>query len=247
MANEFEWTIDSKSSRDAIQIDLWWIDLDAPFAAGIPEWLPSEDRDRVARMGTERLRHRMANTRVALRNVLAGYLAQSPGQIKICTGAHGWPHLDPSDGSNHVWFNLTHAQDQMLIAVSRDVRLGVDLERVDRRVEPDKLANAVFNQRDIDWMNAQADRHRAFMKLWTAKEAVLKLCGTGFQIPAPLVIVDWETCSGSIAAESKYLPNLVSQLHTIRHDEHWSAHIAVAKHPPAPLEFREYGSILTRS
>lgn len=78
-------------------------------------------------------------------------------------------------------FNLSHAREHVLIAVARNQPLGVDLERVDRRIEIVDLARRYFARAEADALEALTDAARpaAFLRLWTCKEAVLKAIGEG--------------------------------------------------------------------
>jgi len=78
-------------------------------------------------------------------------------------------------------FNLSHARDHVLIAIARNQPLGVDLERIDRRIEIVDLARRYFARAEADALEAlpEAARPTAFLRLWTCKEAVLKAIGEG--------------------------------------------------------------------
>jgi 4'-phosphopantetheinyl transferase len=81
----------------------------------------------------------------------------------------------------HLDFNLTHAREQVLIAVAREQPVGIDLERVDREIEIDDIARRYFSAAEADAIEALASERKlaAFLRLWTCKEAVLKALGEG--------------------------------------------------------------------
>jgi 4'-phosphopantetheinyl transferase len=78
-------------------------------------------------------------------------------------------------------FNLTHAREQVLIAVAREQPVGIDLERIDREIEIDDIARRYFSPGEADAIEAlpPARKLAAFLRLWTCKEAVLKALGEG--------------------------------------------------------------------
>jgi 4'-phosphopantetheinyl transferase len=78
-------------------------------------------------------------------------------------------------------FNLSHARGHVLIAIARHQPIGVDLERLDRRIEIEDLARRFFSAGEADALEAlpAAIRGAAFLRLWTCKEAVLKALGVG--------------------------------------------------------------------
>lgn len=81
----------------------------------------------------------------------------------------------------HIDFNLSHAKDHVLIAVAREQPVGVDLERLDRRIEIEDLARRYFSVAEAEALDRLTDalRPTAFLRLWTCKEAVLKALGEG--------------------------------------------------------------------
>ena len=97
---------------------------------------------------------------------------------EIARTERGKPHA-PSLA--HFDFNLTHAREQVLIAVAREQPVGVDLERIDREIEIDDIARRYFSAAEADALEALAPERKlaAFLRLWTLKEAVLKALGEG--------------------------------------------------------------------
>lgn len=71
---------------------------------------------------------RMAASPSALRRVLATYLGEEPGQIRLGEGEHGKPRLEGA--TQPLEFNLSHSGDITLVAVSGEHAVGVDVERV---------------------------------------------------------------------------------------------------------------------
>ncbi len=97
---------------------------------------------------------------------------------EIARTERGKPHA-PSLA--HLDFNLTHAREQVLIAIAREQPVGIDLERVDREIEIDDIAQRYFSAAEADAIEALATERKlaAFLRLWTCKEAVLKALGEG--------------------------------------------------------------------
>ncbi len=118
-----------------------------------------------------------AATHVFLGKLLARYsgIAAPP---EIARTERGKPYAPALAGLD---FNLSHARDHVLIAIARNQPLGVDLERVDRRIEIVDLARRYFARAEADALEALAEAARAaaFLRLWTCKEAVLKAIGEG--------------------------------------------------------------------
>jgi 4'-phosphopantetheinyl transferase len=89
-------------------------------------------------------------------------------------------------------FNLSHAGADVLLAFASGEPLGVDLERVDRRVAIDAIAARHFAPAEAAALArlAPEQRRTAFLHLWTRKEAVLKAIGAGLSYGLQRVAFD---------------------------------------------------------
>lgn len=139
-------------------------------------------------------KQREATGAVPVRALLAAYLRVGPETLLFERGEHGKP------GLAGLQFNLSHTGTALLLGVSRDVELGVDLERSTRPVRTlPELAQRWFAPREAQVLAAlpEAAQTPAFLRLWTCKEAVLKCSGAG--ISSGLDRVEFELSSaGSI-------------------------------------------------
>lgn len=76
----------------------------------------------------------------------------------------------------------SHSGPHLLVAGGEGVRLGCDLERVRRRPNARAVARRYFHPDESTWLQGLADEDAlatAFLRLWCAKEAVLKAHGHG--------------------------------------------------------------------
>ena len=116
--------------------------------------------------------------RHALRSVLSQALGQPPEDLCIEIDAAGKPWL-PHDAG--LQFNLSHSEHFCLIATGPAAAIGVDVEVVRPVADAQALAEAHFSAAERDqWAaTAVAERDRAFLGVWTRKEACLKALGVG--------------------------------------------------------------------
>lgn len=76
-------------------------------------------------------------------------------------------------------FNLSHSGGELAVAFSRN-EVGFDIESKARRASYGAIARRFFNAAEARAVEEAGDQGReVFFRLWTAKEAVLKLEGTG--------------------------------------------------------------------
>lgn len=126
-------------------------------------------------------RYRRDDGRTPLRAVLATYLEVPLDRVTLAEEEHGRPVL-VGEAAGRLRFNWSHSGERALIAVARSVQPGIDLEQEGRRRRDVlALANRFFAAPEAAALAAMppADRDRAFLQLWTAKEAVLKAQGRG--------------------------------------------------------------------
>lgn len=88
-------------------------------------------------------------------------------------GAEGKPSLKEHP---ELFFNLSHCKRAVVCAVS-DHPVGIDAEVLGRYSE--RLAQYTMNEDELAEIAAAKDKDVAFTRLWTMKEAAMKLTGEG--------------------------------------------------------------------
>lgn len=117
--------------------------------------------------------------RAPLRRVLAAYAGMRPEAIELVQDA---PEAKPRFPARpRLGFNWSHSAGLAAVAVGLDLELGIDLEWTHRRVRAMALAERHFATAEFAWLGRQPEprRDEAFLRLWTGKEAVLKVAGRG--------------------------------------------------------------------
>lgn len=110
---------------------------------------------------------------------LAVQLDAPEATLGIWRDVHGRPHLDGRFAGIDV--NWSHSGEHLLVALGKGVRIGADLEFLRPRPRAMVLAERFFTPAEAQALQAMpADRREtAFVRLWCAKEAVLKAHGRG--------------------------------------------------------------------
>jgi 4'-phosphopantetheinyl transferase len=169
-------------------VDLWWCDLDrrAVDAAALAALLSDAERERAARFGTDRLRHRWIAGRATLRELLAAALGTTAKDVPLRRGRRGRPEIAVDGAAD---FNVSHTRGVAAFAIghglAHEVRIGIDIERHDRNVGFDRLARKVLTAREqqsLASLDAEARRLR-LLRAWTYKEAMSKATGDGLIAP----------------------------------------------------------------
>lgn len=170
-----------------IPIDLWAVSL-APANATDGSYrrlLSPEEQARADRYLKSQDAERWTVARAMLRAVLASYLDGDPDNITFEYDSYNKPFLPPDQLSEPLHFNLSHSDELMLLAVSRDSAMGIDVEATRPLDDIARVARRFFEPTETAALLAlpAAEQIAAFYRCWTRKEAVLKAVGTGLSTP----------------------------------------------------------------
>ncbi|MBQ3998513.1 MAG: 4'-phosphopantetheinyl transferase superfamily protein [Paludibacteraceae bacterium] len=86
---------------------------------------------------------------------------------------HGKPYLE-----NGPYFSISHCKEGIAVAVDEQP-IGIDIEGI-RHASAD-LIERVLSEDERLKVKGEWDKDRAFTRLWTQKEAVVKMEGTGIE------------------------------------------------------------------
>lgn len=140
--------------------------------------LAPDELQRAARLRSPDDRRRFTVSRGMLRQLLGHYLGVAPADLVFGYGSRGKPGLKCNHG---LHFNLAHSGERAAYAVSAAGPVGIDIEYVERKIEFERVARRFFAPNELAALTKlpTARRRRAFFRLWTAKEAVIKATGKG--------------------------------------------------------------------
>lgn len=199
--------------------------------------LSAEERDIWHSITLPARRQEYLVSRGLLRQLLAERLQQPASELHFGQGEHGKPRLQ--DDAWH--FNLSHSGPWLVLALSAQGPLGVDLELGMRRRSPLPLARRFYAKSEYSWLIQLPDTQQesAFYRLWSRKEAVLKAHGGGIAAGLEKIcflpeegwrldnrldntcyqVQDWPFASGWLSIAACH-----SQVHCYRLDERLNCH-----------------------
>lgn len=111
---------------------------------------------------------------------LGAQLGVAPPAVPLVRDDRQRPRLTAAFAQHDC--SWSHSGDGLLIAVGAGLQVGIDLERRRPRPRALTLAQRFFTAREAQWLAGIAAgdaRELAFLRLWCAKEAVLKAHGYG--------------------------------------------------------------------
>lgn len=171
---------------------VWCCPLDLPesvrleFAACLPETERREAEQRRDPID----RRRWLTARAWRRHLLAAQLGCDPRALKIVVDEGGKPRLNGDDAG--LRFSTSRSEDLGLVACSRRMEVGVDVEAIGPVTDVEGFAARFLSASERRALATRPVEHRqaALFACWTRKEAYLKATGAGLSVP-PVTVEVW--------------------------------------------------------
>lgn len=142
-----------------------------------------------------------------LHQALAEVWGIDGSKVKFEIGAHGKPTLV---GHHEVHFNLSHCNGAVLCVVDTHP-VGCDIEVVREQLNME-LCNKCMNASEVEQIINSSSPTAEFTKLWTMKEAVVKLTGAGLTTPLhtilnrPDIVIETHGLAQHVYSIAQYAP-----------------------------------------
>ena len=91
--------------------------------------------------------------------------------------------------SEKTYFNISHS-GKYTVFVTSDKPIGVDIEMIDEKLSQN--LDKALNEKEIRYMKLSDNRLTYLFRMWTCKEAYLKMIGLGLRIDPSRIIVDFD-------------------------------------------------------
>lgn len=160
------------------QVHLWLLDI-REFSNQLAEEalaiMSSDERERAQKF--IRGKEEYIASRWLLREVLGAYLQQAPESLVFSRTEKGKPYF----ANRALQFNLSHSGHWALLAVAKEMELGVDIEQIKDTRDLFGIAESYYHPDEFAQLQQQPAAFQTpyFYRLWTLKEALLKALGVG--------------------------------------------------------------------
>ena len=169
-------------------IEIFYTLTDEVEASLWPEYqaqLSHSELERLHRFRFQWLKHQHLLTRALARTTLATVLDCAPTELDFEAGDHDKPIISSPERGRGLQFNLTHTRGLVACIVGGHRRVGIDVERVDRKTNFLQISKRNFSAEEQAGLVSlpAPDRADRFYAIWTLKESYLKAIGTGISVP----------------------------------------------------------------
>ncbi len=161
-------------------VDVWMapLDVDDRELDDLLHRLSPGEQKRVSTLLEEKAARQYVVSRAMQRQLLASYAGGSPSDIQFGFVAMGKPTLSkPNDIG--LQFNTTHSGSVVIIAVTANRDVGVDVEQMRQIPRAMKVAKRSYSTAEYESLLPLEgeDRDRAFLSIWVKREGTAKARG----------------------------------------------------------------------
>jgi 4'-phosphopantetheinyl transferase len=198
------------------EVHVWWSrpSEGCRLRHGVADVLAADELEWVQSLRAPGLRRARAWTQAWLRHVLGGYAELHPAALPLERGKAGKPRLacdserargGVEGSAPGIRFNLSRSGRIAVLVVTRGGEVGIDVERIAPRRSLDVLIDACCSPAERRALGAThpASALRAFLVLWTRKEAYLKGLGTGLSLDPRQIRIEATESEGASAFHSE--------------------------------------------
>ncbi len=174
------------SGLEAGSIHIWLIQMSSEQKTLALEtaWamIPDSEQKRIKRLRVPEIRNNRIGIHGLVYHILSHYLAIPAHKIPIVRTKKGKPRIAPEANKAGLEFNISHSNDIVLLAITVNQPIGIDIEYVDVKRPWNALAKRYYHPDEISALLETSDEMSAlnlFYQCWTRKEAYLKAVGSG--------------------------------------------------------------------
>jgi 4'-phosphopantetheinyl transferase len=169
------------------EIHIWHQELSGELSAidTFARLLSAEEIQRASRFRFANDRNQYIVARGTLRVLLGSYRNVPPQDLRFAYSEYGRPYLIGDSPPQALEFNVSHSGGIALLAFAQERKIGIDVEKVRRNFATGEIAERFFSTAERAALRElpQEQRHEAFFRCWTRKEAFIKALGEGLSHP----------------------------------------------------------------
>lgn len=171
--------LETKVELSDKQIHVFLLQLDLFNHDDFLCYLSEDESDRADQLKIEIKKKQFIVTRGVLRKLLSNSLGTAAEEIEFFYGQHKKPTIKEKHNNKSVEFNISHSEGYALIAMTLDNKVGVDIEKINQKIDHQSLSRRFFSEKE-ELTNLDKDKQLdAFYRIWVRKESFIKATGEG--------------------------------------------------------------------
>jgi 4'-phosphopantetheinyl transferase len=147
--------------------------------------LSPDEQQKVSRFMFAADGHKYLVARAILRMILGQYVQMRPEALPFAYSDYGKPYLQNRVAAQAIHFNVSHSGDLALYGITRNGRIGIDVEQIRPLTDEAQFVKSIFSpvEQQAFGRVRPSEKQEAFFNGWTRKEAFIKAIGLGLSFP----------------------------------------------------------------
>ncbi len=162
------------------QVHVWQANMDALsiYPKDISKVLSPDELDRANKFKFPKDREHFILRRYQLRFILSKYCVCQPNEVMLRYNSYKKPFIYIPEFEG-IKFNLSFSGNLMVVGLSKNNDIGIDIEKVRQMHDLENIAMENFSLQEVKYLKGTSDKTTTFFKIWTRKEAFIKATGNG--------------------------------------------------------------------
>ncbi len=195
------------------KIDVCLLELQEFNCEQLYSFLSNDEKERADKLSVELKKIQFIISRSILRKIISNSTDKHHDEIKFFYSEHGKPFIKDKHNDKAIEFNVSHSEECILIAVTLDNRVGVDVEKINEKIDYKSLSTRFFSKKENEYLRSLKENKKlnAFYSIWARKEAFIKATGIG---------IGFGLDKFSVCSNNKFTPKIDIQ-HKEALEENW--------------------------
>lgn len=151
------------------------LNVGTSYNSDIESFLTMEEKERASKFHFPEDKYTYIAAHAFLNFLLLRKLSCSVNQLKFSYNSNKKPFIP---GSN-IRFNLSHSKNSWAVIIAESCEMGVDIEQINDKRDLLQITEYYFSPYEQIRVNYASNPVHEFYKIWTRKEAYLKMKGIG--------------------------------------------------------------------
>ena len=146
--------------------------------------LTSAEKERSERFKFYKHRKAFIASHGFMHMALSNYIDSTADEIEFSYADQGKPSIIETQNPYNIQFNLSHSNNIAIIAICKNRSVGIDIEYAHRKTDWLGISKRFFteNEQKMFFSLTEESQKEAFFKIWTRKEAHMKVTGQGLSL-----------------------------------------------------------------
>lgn len=163
------------------KIHIFLLHLEEHDEKQLYDFLSDDEKERADRLKVELKKKQFIISRSVLRKIISNSINKPYDEIVFYYTEENKPFIKDKLNNKTIEFNVSHSEQCVLIAVTLDNKVGVDVEKINAKIDFESLSARFFSNKENEFLRSLQESKKldAFYSIWTRKEAFIKATGKG--------------------------------------------------------------------